>query len=275
MDKLKNLAAKMEQREILRHKIYKVCYQYLNPKSDKELTSDMISDLEEYDLSYLNDLSAPCLICEAGYEINLPSEIICWYFPYLEYYECSDPKPINVKIFADVFIELFEVYHAQWQRFKELPQQKQDAYYNKIYNVIGNFTAIKNIAASSHLLINRNGLGIDGYKAKRMIKTVLWVTGLEKKMYDAFDPYFNFPIEWNSIPLDMFFIGLSSLCFYAGTILSVIFGVLFLLFGLMHLFRPSKVSEPLTVKEFADKIVGLRLMQSYQDTQQSKGQYND
>ncbi|CAI3949262.1 unnamed protein product [Commensalibacter communis] len=272
---LKNLAEKIDQREILRHRIYKACYRYIEPKSVKELLPDIISALEDYDLSYLNDLSAPCLIYEAGDAIHLPSEITYWHFPYLNYYECSDPKPINVKIFADVFIELFEAYHTQWQRFKELPQQKQDAYYNKIYNVIGNFTTIKNVAASSHLLINRNGLGIDEYKAKRMIKTVLWVTGLEKKIYSAFEDYFNFPIEWSSIAFGLFFIGLSSLCFYAGTIWSIFFGIIFLPFGLMHLFDRSVASKLLTVKEFADKIVGLRLMQSFQDTRQSKGQHND
>ncbi|CAI3952860.1 unnamed protein product [Commensalibacter communis] len=275
MDKLKNLAAKMEQREILRHKIYKVCYQYLNPKSDKELTSDIISALKDYDISDLSELEAPDLMHQAGNAIDLPYEIIYCYFPYSDYYECDDPKPINIKIFADVFIELFEAYHAQWQRFKELPKQKQDAYYNKIYNVIENFTAIKDVAASSDSLINRDELEIDGYKAKRMIKTALWVTGLEKRMYGAFHPYFKFLTVWNDSFIGIFFIGLSSLCLYVGTLWSIIFGVFFLFFGLMHFFNRSTVSEPLTVKEFADKIVGLRLMQSYQDTQHSKGQHND
>lgn len=257
MDRLYQFQRKTKQREELRNKIYSICYRYVNLKSIDASSPDLLLNQDGYDL---NDLEAPELMFDAGNEIGLPNEIINWHFPYLDYFECDEPKPLSIMLFADILIDILENYQQHWRNFKEKPQQEQEIYYDRIYKVIEQYLPLKDTAFSPDMIINVGNYKMGRYKTKRMVMKSAGSMGLDiKRVYYAFDSYFKFPIEWWLLPIYIFW----------GVII-IIFGVTTLVIYLIFYAckwvvtkkwdfvpPPKDQLDPLTVKEFASKIIGL------------------
>lgn len=255
----------LEQQQTLRTQIYSVCQEYLRDHTSCQFSEASLLNEDGYDL---NDLEAPSLIHTVGEEIGLPSEITYLTFPYLTYFECDAPEPLSVTKFADIFIEIIEIYQTKRHEFDMLPQDEQQFYYDKVYYIIKKYLPLKHAKFSSAMWINVGGYAVRGYQAKKMIARIAVVMGLNKRnICEAFDNQkdFNLPIIWYHAPMYL------------------VWGIIFILLGFISLVThlifysikwaitrkwdfylpPKDRLDPMTAKEFADKIIGIWLIRSY------------
>lgn len=268
MDQLSGFTS--EQREMLQYKIYAVCYNFLDIQSKSECLPDILLNEGKYGV---DDLLFPALVYDACEAIALPKEIIYSRFEYLDYFETDEPEPLSIKKFADILINILEIYQTQWKRFRALSEQDQEQYYTKIYDVLKKYLPLHHTVFSPKKFVNKGDYAVRGYKAKRMVKKVAFIMGLSKsETYDIFDAhdYFSFPIAWSLIFFYILFSSIGIVYFLVGTIFSIIFGVAFLLWALVYLYRPENTSAPMTAKEFADKIIGMRLVENFYNNQKNK-----
>lgn len=265
MDRLIRLKVKMEQQEVLRTKLYALCYEYLDLKSESEQRPDILLNMEAYEL---HELSVPMLLYDAGDIVGLPSEIIYLKFPFLDYFECSDPAPLSILKFVEILIEMMDIYQTQWQEFKERPPEEQDQYYGRIYRVIEKSLPLHHAVFSPEMVINTGSYGVRNFRARKMIMKCALVMGLNKKhFYKVCDDlhFLKVPIDLGSLFLCIFSISISFVSlFVIHTIFSIICGIAFFIYGLMVIVMPLRITyDPMTAKEFADKIIGIRLVENF------------
>lgn len=255
----------MDNIKTLRTKIYAVCQDHLRGHTRCQFSEASLLNEGGYDL---NDLEAPSLIHTVGEEIGLPSEITYLTFPYLTYFECDDPEPLSVTKFADIFIEIIAVYQTKRREFDTLPQDEQQLYYDKIYDVIKKYLPLKHAEFSPEMWVNVGGYAVRGYQAKKMIAKVAMVMGLNKRnICEAFDNKkdFNLPIIWYHAPIYLFWGIIFILLGFISLIIHLIFySIKWIITRKWDFYLPPKDRLiPMTTKEFADKIIGIWLIHSY------------